>query len=139
MTWWQRFVVDRRLRRWLKRKAATPRAIARSSGLLEWSDREIARLQPSWVRRFITRQRRLARFLETLSLATLLAATLCFALSVEWFWVWEATVRATSYTEKQTVTKWQAWHAVKTRPPRVPPKAASPPKPPGRTARVRPR
>ena len=44
-----------RLRRFLKRKHSTPRGLAQSSGLMEWSDREIARLKPSWARRFIRR------------------------------------------------------------------------------------
>ncbi len=134
---WQRIVSAWRLRRFLKRKGATPRAVARSSGWLEWSEREIARLQPSWVRRFIKRQRRLARFFETLTFATLLAATVFFALSLERFWVWESAAQAALHEEKQVITKWQAWHAVKTRPPGAPAKTASPPKPPGRKAPAR--
>ncbi len=110
---WQRVAFTWRLRRFLKRKASTPRAVARSSGLLEWSEREIARLQPSWTRRFIHRQRRLARFFETLTLVTLVGATVFFALSLERFWVWGAGAQAALREEKQVVTKWQAWNTVK--------------------------
>ncbi len=131
---WQRFLSTWRLRRFLKRKARTPRAVGHSSGLLEWSAREIARLQPSWVRRFIKRQRRLARFFEMLTLATLLAATGFFALSLEWFWVWQSAAQAALREEKQVVTKWEAWHAVKTRPPRPPVKGAPHPASPVRPA-----
>jgi len=61
------------------------RVLTSSSGLLQWSDREVARLKPSWVRRFTRRQRALARFPEALTLATLVAATVFFALSLERF------------------------------------------------------
>lgn len=134
---WQRDIRIWRLRRLLKRTTAPPRAVACSSGLLEWSEREIARLNLSWVRRFTNRQRRFARILETLTLATLVAATVFFALSLERFWVWEAAAQAALHTEKQTITKWEAWHAVKTRSPRVPGTAAGTPKPPARKAAAR--
>jgi len=124
MSRWQRVVFHWRLRRFLKRKAATPRAVARSSGLMEWSDRELARLKPSWTRRFIRRQRLLARLFETLTLVTLVVATVFFALSLERFWVWESAAQTVLHEEKQVITKWQAWHAVKRRPPSAPARAA---------------
>ena len=141
MTRWQRVVFHWRLRRFLKRKAATPRAVARSSGLMEWSDRELARLKPSWTRRFIRRQRLLARLFEMLTLTTLVVATLFFALSLERFWVWESAAQTALHEEKRTITKWQAWHAVKSRPPSAPARAAGTPAPrplpPARTAPAR--
>ena len=129
MSRWQRVVFHWRLRRFLKRKAATPRAVARSSGLMEWSDRELARLKPSWTRRFIRRQRLLARLFETLTLVTLVVATVFFALSLERFWVWESAAQTVLHEEKQVITKWQAWHAVKRRPPSAQARAASRPAP----------
>ena len=110
---WQRFSSKWRLRRFLKRKASTPRAVARSSGLLEWSDCEIARLKPSWVRRFISRQRFLARLLERVTLVILVVATTFFALSLERFWVWGAAAQAVLREDKQVITKFQAWNSVK--------------------------
>ena len=109
----QRFASKWRLRRFLKRKHSTPRGLAQSSGLMEWSDREIARLKPSWARRFIRRQRFLARLLERLTLATLVVASMFFALSLERFWAWGAAAQAVLREEKQVITKVQAWNAVK--------------------------
>ena len=66
----QRFAFNWQLRRLRKRTASTVRVLTSSSGLLQWSDREVARLKPSWVRRFTRRQRALARFPEALTLAS---------------------------------------------------------------------
>jgi hypothetical protein len=113
MSRWQRFSSTWRLRRFLKRKSSTARAVAHSSGLMEWSDREVARLKPSWARRFISQQRFLARLLGRLTLVTLGVASTVFALSLERFWAWEATAQAVLREEKQVITKRQAWSAVK--------------------------
>jgi hypothetical protein len=113
MSRWQQFWFDRRLRRLLKQKSSTARALAQSSGLKEWSDREILRLKPSWTRRFTRQQRFLARVLETLALATLVVASTFFALSLERFWVWESAAQTVLHEEKQVITKVQAWNAVK--------------------------
>lgn len=113
MSRWQRFWFNRRLHRLLKRKSSTARAFARSSGLKEWSDREIVRLKPSWTKRFTRQQRFLARVLETLALATLVVASAFFALSLERFWVWESAAQSVLQEEKQVITKVQAWNAVK--------------------------
>ena len=113
MSHWQRFWFERRLRRLLKRKSSTGRAYAQLSGLKEWSDHEVIRLKPSWTRRFTRRQRFLARVLETLALATLVVASTFFALSIERFWVWEASAQTALLEEKQVITKVQAWNMVK--------------------------
>jgi hypothetical protein len=113
MSCWQRFWFNRRLRRLLQRKSSTSRAIAHSSGLKEWSDREVIRLKPSWAKRFKRRQRFLARVLETLALATLVVASTFFALSLERFWVWESAAQTVLHEEKQVITKMQAWNTVK--------------------------
>ena len=113
MSRWQRFWFNRRLRRLLKRKSSASRAIAHSSGLKEWSDREVIRLKPSWAKRFKRRQRFLARVLETLALATLVVASTFFALSLERFWVWESAAQTVLHEKKQVITKMQAWNTVK--------------------------
>jgi hypothetical protein len=113
MTHWQRFWFERRLRRLLKRKSSTGRAYAQLSGLKEWSDHEVIRLKPSWTRRFTRQQRFLARVLETLALATLVVASTFFALSIERFWVWEASAQTALHEQKQVITKVQAWNMVK--------------------------
>jgi hypothetical protein len=113
MSHWQRFWMNWRLRRLLKRKSSTARAIAQSSGLKEWSDREVIRLKPSWAKRFKRQQRFLARILETLALATLVVASTFFALSLERFWVWESAAQTVLGEEKQVITKVQAWNTVK--------------------------
>jgi hypothetical protein len=113
MTHWQRFWFEHRLRRLLKQKSSTGRAYARLSGLKEWSDHEVIRLKPSWTRRFTRQQRFLARVLETLALATLVVASTFFALSIERFWVWEASAQTALHEVKQVITKEQAWNMVK--------------------------
>jgi hypothetical protein len=113
MSHWQRFWFEWRLRRLLKRKSSIGRAYARLSGLKEWSDHEVIRLKPSWTRRFTRQQRFLARVLETLALATLVVASTFFAMSIERFWVWEASAQTALHEVKQVITKEQAWNMVK--------------------------
>ncbi len=113
MSHWQRFWFEWRLRRLLKRKSSIGRAYAKLSGLKEWSDHEVIRLKPSWTRRFTRQQRFLARVLETLALATLVVASTFFAMSLERFWVWEASAQTALHEVKQVITKEQAWNMVK--------------------------
>jgi hypothetical protein len=113
MSHWERFWFEWRLRRLLKRKSSIGRAYARLSGLKEWSDHEVIRLKPSWTRRFTRQQRFLARVLETLALATLVVASTFFAMSIERFWVWEASAQTALHEVKQVITKEQAWNMVK--------------------------
>ncbi len=143
MSHWQRFWFERRLRRLLKRKSSIGRAYAKLSGLKEWSDHEVIRLKPSWTRRFTRRQRFVARVLETLALVTLVVASTFFAMSIERFWVWEASAQTALHEVKQVITKEQAWNMVKKPRASVRPGESLIPEPvlsllkPGETAKVR--
>jgi hypothetical protein len=94
-----------RVRGQLRRLAACPRAVAESSGLKEWSDRELARLQPNWIKAFL---RRHAVRCAILALLYLLALAFLGA-SFERYWHWLQTAEAVAGDPVRTVDRWTAY------------------------------
>jgi hypothetical protein len=97
------------LRRRLRRLGHHWRPVVRSSGLKEWSDAEIARLQPRWVRTFLRRHRGRCAVLAILYVIGLglLAA------SLERYWRWSWTLEAVASEPVKVVDQWQAVCAAK--------------------------
>ncbi len=93
-----------RLRRKLRRLGDHPRALANSSGVKEWSDRELARLQPSWVRTFF---RRHAIRCVVLVCLYLFALALLGA-SIERYWHWLQTTESVAGEPVTKVDRWTA-------------------------------
>jgi hypothetical protein len=92
--------------RWqLRRLAACPRAVAESSGLKEWSDRELARLQPGWIKAFLRRH-----VVRCAVLALLYLVALAFlGASFERYWHWLQTVEVVAGEPVRTVDRWTAF------------------------------
>jgi hypothetical protein len=94
----------RALRRRLRRLGTCARATAASSGVKEWSDAQIARLRPRWIRDF---QRR--HMIRCAFLALLYLLGLAFlGASVERFWHWVQTHEAVAGAAIRTVDQWKA-------------------------------
>jgi hypothetical protein len=92
------------LRRRLRRLGRCWRPVVRSSGLKEWSDGEIARLRPRWVRAFLRRHRTRCAVLAVLYLIGLVL----LAASFERYWRWSWTLEAVASEPVKTVNQWQA-------------------------------
>jgi hypothetical protein len=93
-----------RLRRRLRRLGDHPRARAASSGVKEWSDRELARLQPSWVTDFLRRH---------VTRCAVLVCLYVFALvllgaSFERYWHWLQTTESVAGEPVRKVDRWTA-------------------------------
>jgi len=77
-------------RRQLRRLGAYQRAVVESSGVMEWSDRELARLSPSWIKAFLRRHVVRCAFLALLYLLGLAF----LGASFERYWHWLQNVEA---------------------------------------------
>jgi len=93
-----------RLRRKLRRFGDHPRARVESSGVKEWSDRELARLQPSWIKDFL---RRHATRCAVLACLYLFALALLGA-SFERYWHWLQTTESVAGEPVRKVDRWTA-------------------------------
>lgn len=96
--------------RWqLRRLGAYRRAVAETSGAKEWSDRELERLRPSWIRRLLGRYMAQCAVLAFLYLLALLF----LGASVERYWHWLQSVEAVAGEPVRTVDRWTAHCRVK--------------------------
>jgi hypothetical protein len=93
-----------RLRRKLRRLGDHPRALAASSGVKEWSDRELARLQPSWVTDFLRRHVTRCAVLVCLYLFALVF----LGASFERYWHWLQTTESVAGEPVKKVDRWTA-------------------------------
>jgi len=96
--------------RWqLRRLGAYERAVGEGSGAKEWSDRELARLQPSWFKRFLGRYTAQCAILALLYLLALMF----LGASVERYWHWLQSAEAVASEPVRTVDRWTAHCRVK--------------------------
>jgi hypothetical protein len=96
--------------RWqLRRRHAYQPASAEDSGAKEWSDRELARLRPSWFKTFLGRYRSHCAFLVFLYLLALLF----LGASFERYWHWLQSVEAVAGEPVRIVDRWTAHCLVK--------------------------
>ena len=93
-----------RLRRKLRRLGDHPRALAASSGVKEWSDRELARLRPSWVADFLRRHVTRCAVLVCLYLFALVL----LGASFERYWHWLQTTESVAGEPVRKVDRWTA-------------------------------
>jgi len=93
-----------RVRHQLRRLGAHPRAVVKSSGAKEWSDREIAGLRPGRARAFL---RRHATRCAVLACLYLLAIAFLGA-SLERYWHWVQTTEAVAGEPVRKVDRWTA-------------------------------
>ena len=93
-----------RLRHQTRRLGDHPRAIARSSGVREWSDQAISNLRPSRATAFL---RRYATRYAVLACLYLLALAFLGA-SVERYWHWVRTTEAVAGEPVRKVDRWTA-------------------------------
>ncbi len=108
-TWWRQWWQRRQLQQQCRRLGRCPRPVIQSSGLKEWSDREVARLQPRWVKAFFRRHTLRCMVLVLLYLG----AVGVFAASLDRYWVWMQTLEAVASPPVKTVNRWQAYCVVK--------------------------
>lgn len=92
------------LRRKLRRLGHPPRALVESSGVKEWSDRELARLHPSWVKAFLRRHATRCAVLACLYLFTLVL----LGASLERYWHWLQTTESVAGEPVRKVDRWTA-------------------------------
>jgi hypothetical protein len=96
--------------RWQFRRLGAYRpAPAESSGAKEWSDRELARLRPSWFKTFLGRYRSHCAFLVFLYLLALVF----LGASFERYWHWLQSVEAVAGEPVRIVDRWTAHCRVK--------------------------
>lgn len=94
-----------RLRQQLRRLRAHPRAVGHSSGVKEWSDREVARLQPGRVKAFLRRH-----MAQCICLTCLYLGALAFlGASFERYWHWVQTTEAVASEPVKKVNRWTAY------------------------------
>jgi len=96
-------------RRQLRRLGAYQRAVVESSGVMEWSDRELARLSPSWIKAFLRRHVVRCAFLALLYLLGLAF----LGASFERYWHWLQSVEAVAGEPIRTVDRWTAYCRVR--------------------------
>jgi len=96
--------------RWkLRRLGRYQRAVVESSGIMEWSDRELARLRPIWIKTFLRRH-----VIRCALLAFLYLTALAFlGASFERYWHWLQRVEAVAGEPVRTVDRWTAYCRVK--------------------------
>ncbi len=93
-----------RLRTQLRRLTRHPRAVAQSSGVKEWSDRELARLQPWWIKAFLRRHA-----VRCIVLACLyLFALALLGASFERYWHWLQATETVASEPVKRVDRWTA-------------------------------
>lgn len=93
-----------RLRTQLRRLTRHPRAVAQSSGVKEWSDRELARLRPWWIKAFLRRHAT-----RCVVLACLYIFALAFlGASFERYWHWLQATEAVASEPVRRVDRWTA-------------------------------
>ena len=73
------------MRRSLRRLGRVELPVVTGSGLMEWSDRELARLHPSWLEDFLRRHRHWKRLLWTVMAVALASGGWRLAVSVDGF------------------------------------------------------
>src|SRR5512138_153034 len=83
--------------------------VVESSGLKEWSDSEVARLHPGWMRGFL---RGHVRRCAVLALLYVLAVGFLTA-SFERYWHWVTTLEATAGESIKRIDQYKAFCAVK--------------------------
>jgi hypothetical protein len=87
------------------RVGAYHRAVVESSGVMEWSDRELARLRPWWIKAFLRRH-----VVRCVFLALLYLVGLAFlGASFERYWHWLHRVEAVAGEPVRTVDRWTAY------------------------------
>jgi len=104
----RRHQVPRALRRKLRRLGKCWRPVVLTSGLKEWSDKEVARLRSGWVKGFLHRHVCRSAFLVLLYLV----AFGFLAASFERYWHWVTTVEAMAGEPVKMVDKLKAYCAV---------------------------
>ena len=104
----RQYTVPRHLRWQLRSLGKIWRPVVTSCGLMEWSDREIGRLRPAWVKEFLRRHVWRCAFLTLLYLVafTFLAA------SFERYWHWVTTVEAVAGEPVKSIDKWKSYCVV---------------------------
>lgn len=98
---------ERRLRRQLRRWGRILRAEVTTSGLKEWSDKELVRLRPDWARTFRRRTHIKAWILFAVALASSAAGTMFFGFSVERYAHWTAAAQAVETPPVLAVKPWR--------------------------------
>jgi hypothetical protein len=94
-----------RLRRQLRQLGVHPRAVAESSGIKEWSDGELARLQPWWIKAFLRRHVTRCAFVACL----FLVALAFLGASFERYQHWLQTTEAVAGEPVRKVDRWTAY------------------------------
>jgi len=89
----------------LRRRGAYRRAVVESSGVMEWSDRELARLRPWWIKAFLRRHVMRCAFLVLLYLVGLAF----LGASFERYWHWLQRAEAVAGEPVRTVDRWTAY------------------------------
>jgi hypothetical protein len=98
-----------RLRQQLRRLGDHPRAVGKSSGAKEWSDREIACLRPWRVKAFLRRHGTRCALLACLYLS----AVAFLGASFERYWYWVRTTEAVAGEPVRKVDRWTAYCRVR--------------------------
>jgi hypothetical protein len=98
-----------RLRRRLRKLGKCARPVVNSSGVKEWSDGEVARLQTGWISGFLRRHVCRCAFLALLYLVALAF----LGASVERYWHWIQTIEADAGEPIRKVDQWKAYCVVK--------------------------
>lgn len=96
------------LRRLLRAKSIIARAHVQTSGLYEWSQNEIVRLQPTWLYAFLARHRRWKMVLRTVMVLLLAAAIFRTGQSIDGFRTFIATT-GTDHTAPDPIRVIDQW------------------------------
>jgi hypothetical protein len=105
----RQYAIPRQVQRQLRSLGKCWRPVVIPCGLKEWSDREIGRLRPAWVKEFLRRHVWRCSFL---TLLYLMAFTFLGA-SFERYWHWVTTVEAVAGEPVTSIDKWKSYCVVK--------------------------